>query len=67
MPRRQLGDSCSKREPAVRRLPGGVLLDRLDLAPAPGMRVLDAGCGPGRLAIPAARRVGPGGEVVALG
>jgi ubiquinone/menaquinone biosynthesis C-methylase UbiE len=31
-----------------------------------GMRVLDAGCGPGRLTIPAARRVGETGEVVAL-
>ena len=40
------------------------LLRRLDLAP--GMRVLDAGCGPGRLTIPLAKAVGPGGEVVAL-
>lgn len=31
-----------------------------------GMRVLDAGCGPGRLTIPLARRVGSGGQVVAL-
>lgn len=30
------------------------------------MRVLDAGCGPGRLTIPLARQVGPTGEVVAL-
>lgn len=30
------------------------------------MRVLDAGCGPGRVTIPLARRVGPAGEVVAL-
>jgi ubiquinone/menaquinone biosynthesis C-methylase UbiE len=30
------------------------------------MRVLDAGCGPGRLTIPLAKAVGPGGEVVAL-
>ena len=36
------------------------------LALAPGMRVVDAGCGPGRLTIPAAERVGPTGEVVAL-
>lgn len=33
---------------------------------APGMRVLDAGCGPGRLTLPLAHRVGPSGEVVAL-
>lgn len=31
-----------------------------------GMRVLDAGCGPGRLTLPAASRVGPSGRVVAL-
>ena len=31
-----------------------------------GMRVLDAGCGPGRVTLPLARRVGPGGEVIAL-
>jgi ubiquinone/menaquinone biosynthesis C-methylase UbiE len=42
----------------------GRLISRLDLAP--GMRVLDAGCGPGRLTIPLARAVGPGGKVVAL-
>jgi ubiquinone/menaquinone biosynthesis C-methylase UbiE len=42
----------------------GRLISRLDLAP--GMRVLDAGCGPGRLTIPLARAVGPDGEVVAL-
>jgi ubiquinone/menaquinone biosynthesis C-methylase UbiE len=42
----------------------GRLIERLDTAP--GMRVLDAGCGPGRLTIPLARAVGPGGEVVAL-
>ena len=40
------------------------LLDRAAIGP--GMRVLDAGCGPGRLTLPAAERVGPGGEVVAL-
>ena len=32
----------------------------------PGMRVLDVGCGPGRVAVPAARAVAPGGEVLAL-
>ncbi len=40
------------------------LLDRAELAP--GMQVLDAGCGPGRLVLPAARRIQSEGEVVAL-
>lgn len=35
-------------------------------AVGPGMRVLDAGCGAGRLTLPAADRVGASGEVVAL-
>lgn len=51
--------------PLTERFAGaGVTLERLHLAP--GMRVLDAGCGPGRLTIPVARAVGPGGRVVAL-
>ena len=40
------------------------ILDQLDLEA--GMSVLDIGCGPGRLTIPAARRVGSTGRVVAL-
>lgn len=32
----------------------------------PGMRVLDIGCGPGRLTIPLAKAVGESGQVVAL-
>jgi ubiquinone/menaquinone biosynthesis C-methylase UbiE len=32
----------------------------------PGMRVLDAGCGPGRLTLPLAAAVGPSGQVLAL-
>lgn len=32
----------------------------------PGMKVLDAGCGPGRLAIPSAQAIGPQGELTAL-
>jgi SAM-dependent methyltransferase len=32
----------------------------------PGMKVLDAGCGPGRLTIPIAQQIGPQGEVVAM-
>lgn len=40
------------------------LLARMNLSP--GMKVLDVGCGIGRLSIPIAERVGPDGEVVAL-
>ena len=51
--------------PLAQQLSGvQTLLDRADVSA--GMRVLDAGCGPGRLTIPLARRVGAGGEVVAL-
>jgi ubiquinone/menaquinone biosynthesis C-methylase UbiE len=41
-----------------------ILIDRMGLKG--GMRVLDVGCGPGRLTIPLAKHVGPKGEVVAL-
>jgi ubiquinone/menaquinone biosynthesis C-methylase UbiE len=40
------------------------IVKRLDLQP--GMKVLDVGCGPGRLTIPLAQQVGPHGEVVAV-
>ncbi len=39
-------------------------LDRLDITP--GARILDAGCGPGFVALELAERVGPTGRVVAL-
>jgi len=41
-----------------------VLLDRAGVEA--GMTVLDAGCGPGRLTLPIAERVGPQGHVLAL-
>jgi SAM-dependent methyltransferase len=41
-----------------------VIIAHLGLAP--GMRVLDAGCGPGRLTLPLAKAVGPLGQVLAL-
>ncbi len=46
----------------IRRMPPS--LGRLDLNPS--MRVIDVGCGPGRLTIPVARAIEPDGEVVAL-
>ena len=39
-------------------------IERLDVRP--GMNVLDAGCGPGRLTIPVADMVGPDGTVTAI-
>jgi ubiquinone/menaquinone biosynthesis C-methylase UbiE len=41
-----------------------LLMDRAGIGP--GMAVLDAGCGPGRLTVPIAKRVGDAGRVVAL-
>lgn len=51
--------------PFVKRVAGAdLLLDRAGVVS--GMRVLDVGCGTGRITLPAAKRVGPNGEVVAL-
>lgn len=41
-----------------------VIVENLDLKP--GMIVLDAGCGPGRVTVPVAKRVGNEGAVVAM-
>lgn len=41
-----------------------IIIEHLDLQQ--GMSVVDVGCGPGRLTIPVARRVGSHGEVVAM-
>lgn len=41
-----------------------VIIGLLDLQP--DMKVLDAGCGPGRLSIPTAKAIGPQGELTAL-
>jgi cyclopropane fatty-acyl-phospholipid synthase-like methyltransferase len=50
--------------PFARTARASAIVEHLDLEP--GMRVLDVGCGPGRVAIPVARRVGERGTVVAL-
>lgn len=41
-----------------------VIIEHLDIQP--GMKVLDVGCGPGRLTIPIAKKVGEQGMVTAL-
>lgn len=51
--------------PWVQWLAGsGEIISRAGIEP--GMKVLDVGCGAGRIAIPAARQVGSGGSVTAL-
>jgi SAM-dependent methyltransferase len=50
--------------PFARTYRSDVILQRASVET--GMTVLDVGCGPGRLTIPAARLVGPTGEVVAV-
>jgi len=51
--------------PVMNRIAGAPeLIGRAGIEP--GMNVLDVGCGPGRLTIPIARRIGPAGRVVAL-
>ena len=51
--------------PYMRAVAGpGKIFDRMGLKT--GMKVLDVGAGPGRLALPAAQRVGTSGAVVAL-
>ena len=41
-----------------------IIIEHLDIKP--GMKILDAGCGPGRVTIPLARAVGQNGEIVAM-
>ena len=50
--------------PLFRNNRADVIIQHLQLSP--GMKVLDLGCGPGRLTIPLAKQVGPAGEVTAL-
>ena len=50
--------------PVSRTSHADTIVEHLDLRP--DMRVLDIGCGPGRVTVPLAQKVGPRGEVVAL-
>jgi SAM-dependent methyltransferase len=50
--------------PLARSQNADSIIRHLDLQP--GMRVLDAGCGPGRVTIPLAQAIGPQGQVVAI-
>ena len=50
--------------PLFRNNSARAIVGHLELQP--GMKVLDFGCGPGRLTLPLAQQVGPQGEVTAL-
>jgi len=59
-----LGWMVEMDNPFTRTNRASVIIGLLGLQP--GMKVLDAGCGPGRLAIPAAKAIGSQGELTAL-
>ena len=50
--------------PVFRNNSARAIIQQLDLQS--GMKVLDLGCGPGRLTLPLARQIGPQGEVTAV-
>lgn len=59
-----LGWLVERDNPFTRINRAAAIIGSLDLRP--GMTVLDIGCGPGRLTIPAAKAVGPEGRVIAV-
>jgi len=59
-----LGWMVEMDNPFTRVNRAAVIVDHLQLLP--GMKVLDAGCGPGRLTLPLAEAVGAHGRVLAL-
>lgn len=59
-----LGALVERDNPFARTNRAAEIIGLLDVRP--GMAVLDAGCGPGRLTVPLARAVGPEGSVTAV-
>jgi len=59
-----LGGMVEMDNPILKNNSAREIISHLDLRP--GMKVLDFGCGPGRLTIPVARQVGPTGCVTAF-
>lgn len=59
-----LGWMVEMENPFTRANRSGFIIEQAGIAP--GMKVLDAGCGPGRVTVPAARAAGPQGEVWAV-
>jgi len=59
-----LGWLVEIKNPFIETYDTRAIVRHLDLQP--GMKVLDVGCGPGRITIPVAEAVGPNGEVVAI-
>jgi ubiquinone/menaquinone biosynthesis C-methylase UbiE len=59
-----LGWLVELENPFAKNYNARTIIQQLNLQP--GMRVLDAGCGPGRVTVPLARALGSPGEVVAI-
>jgi ubiquinone/menaquinone biosynthesis C-methylase UbiE len=58
-----LGWLVELENPVARKFNARNIIAGLDVRP--GMKVLDAGCGPGRVTVPLARAVGPHGDILA--